>query len=216
MLPALPPPIAPRDHVLDRIAKLLALAGSPNEHEAQAAMSAAQRLMLKHNIETAARRQEALVWLPPPRLPSGRIGESERLLAAILADHFFVEVIWVPVWRPLEGRRGSVLEVCGIARQSRARGVRARIRDADGRAALARVPAGANGSAAGATASAFLPASMSGFRDKSGARRKKNGAEGLVWQGRRELHGFFRKPSPAHPLHASRRPHRRRGLRAWS
>src|SRR5437588_8774831 len=38
-------------HVLERIAKLLALAESSNEHEAQAAMSAAQRLMLKYNID---------------------------------------------------------------------------------------------------------------------------------------------------------------------
>ena len=35
------------------------------------------------------------------------------ILAGILSDHFFVEVIWVPVWRPLDGKRGSVLEVCG-------------------------------------------------------------------------------------------------------
>ena len=50
---------AGEDHVLDRIAKLLALAESPNEHEAQAAMSAAQRLMLKYNVEAVDRGTRA-------------------------------------------------------------------------------------------------------------------------------------------------------------
>ena len=34
-------------------------------------------------------------------------------MALILSEHFFVETIWVPVWRPLEGKRGQVIEVCG-------------------------------------------------------------------------------------------------------
>src|SRR5690606_18958374 len=44
-----------QSRVLERVAKLLALAESPNEHEAQAAMNAAQRLMLKYNLENIAR-----------------------------------------------------------------------------------------------------------------------------------------------------------------
>jgi predicted SprT family Zn-dependent metalloprotease len=42
--------------VLDRVSKLLALAESPNVHEAEAAMAAAQRLLLKHNLEERAQR----------------------------------------------------------------------------------------------------------------------------------------------------------------
>ena len=38
---------------------------------------------------------------------------ASRILALILSEHFFVETIWVPVWRPLEGKRGSVIEICG-------------------------------------------------------------------------------------------------------
>src|SRR5206468_1286250 len=40
--------------VLRRIARLLALATSPNVHEAEAAMQQARRLMLEHNIDAAA------------------------------------------------------------------------------------------------------------------------------------------------------------------
>src|SRR4029077_4252276 len=100
--------------VIERVARLLALAESPNQHEAEAAMAAAQRLMLKYNVElqqhACGARRYGFKHLGEP---SGRVGESERILASILAKHFFVEVIWVPVYRPTEGKRGSVLEICG-------------------------------------------------------------------------------------------------------
>ena len=35
------------------------------------------------------------------------------MVAMILGMHFFVEGIWIPVYRPLEAKRGSVLEICG-------------------------------------------------------------------------------------------------------
>src|SRR6478735_7081503 len=100
-------------HLLERIAKLLALAESSNEHEAQAAMSAAQRLMLKYNIDLAISGREPAYGFRHLGEPSGRVNEAQRILAGILADHFFVQAIWVPVWRAQEGRRGSVLEICG-------------------------------------------------------------------------------------------------------
>lgn len=43
-------PIMPRDKVLDKIRKLIALSGSANVHEAAVAAAAAQRLMLEHRI----------------------------------------------------------------------------------------------------------------------------------------------------------------------
>src|SRR5207247_2344668 len=43
-----------REAILDKISKLLALATSPNPHEAESAMNAARRLMLKHNLEHTA------------------------------------------------------------------------------------------------------------------------------------------------------------------
>jgi hypothetical protein len=184
-----------RDHVLERIAKLLALAESPNEHEAQAAMSAAQRLMLKHNIDSLLDGKSVSYGFKHLGVPSGRVPEGERLLAAILGDHFFVQVIWVPVWRPLEGKRGSVLEVCGTPDNLElAEYVHAfvtqtadrlwneyrRARSARGRRDRQR----------------FLAGVMSGFRDRLERDRKKNGAEGLVWKGDGDLQVFFRRRHP--------------------
>src|SRR5262249_50986261 len=99
--------------VLGRIAKLLALAQSQNRHEAEAAMARAQELMLKHNLEAPPRH--GAYGFRHLGAPTGRISEAERTLANLLGDHFFVEVIWVPVWRARQGKRGSVLEVCGTA-----------------------------------------------------------------------------------------------------
>lgn len=99
--------------IVERVAKLLALAGSSNEHEARAAMAAAQRLMLKHNVRIAAGDGGRRYGFRHLGAPSGRVAEAERILAGILGKHFFVECLWIPVWRALEGKRGLVLEVCG-------------------------------------------------------------------------------------------------------
>ena len=116
------------DRIVERIARLLALAESPNVHEAEAAMAAAQRLMLKHNLEVVALARGArTTGYRHLGKPTGRVSEAERLLAMILGKHFFVEVIWIPVYRPLEGKRGSVLEVCGTPANLEMADVRARL-----------------------------------------------------------------------------------------
>lgn len=99
--------------VLRRIARLLALAESPNRHEAESAMAAAQRLMLRHNIDSlAATRAEGFAFRHLG-LPRGRIDGHEYVLASILNDHFFVQTIWVRGFIVAEGRGGNLLEVVG-------------------------------------------------------------------------------------------------------
>ena len=98
-----------QERVLTRVGQLLALADSPNEHEAQAAMSAAQRLMLRYNIDQAEAdtRPNRYGFRQVGRI-TGRVSESERLLAGLLGEHFFVEVIWVPAYEPSTGRSGTI------------------------------------------------------------------------------------------------------------
>lgn len=181
-------------HLLSRIAKLLALAESSNEHEAQAAMSAAQRLMLKYNIDLAVSGESPAHAFRHLGAPSGRINEAQRILAGILGDHFFVQAIWVPVWRPLEGRRGSVLEICGSE---------ANLELAEYVHSFLTVTADRlfrefrkTRAASGAKRLTFIAGVMSGFRDRLERERKKSKAEGLVWVGDPALDGFFRKRHP--------------------
>lgn len=181
--------------VLERVAKLLALAQSPNEHEAQNAMSAAQRLMLKYNIEASLGGRAPSYGFRHLGRPSGRITEAERRLANILSEHFFVECIWVPVWRPLEGKRGSMLEVCGRPENLElAEYVHSFLtRTAD---ALWREYKRSRAVQGNANRRSYVAGVMIGFQDKLRSERTKNQGAGLVWVGDGELSEWFRKRFP--------------------
>lgn len=186
---------AERAKVAERIARLLALAESPNVNEAEAAMAAAQRLLLKHNLELKSlRATQGYVW-KHLGAPTGRTTEAERVLSLLLGKHFFVEAIWVSVYRPEVGKRGSVLEVCGSpanveiaeyvhgyllataarlwAEHKAARGVRG---DRDRRT--------------------FLAGVMSGMSDKLAREAQKSAEAGLVWVADGDLDRYFRRRHP--------------------
>jgi hypothetical protein len=186
-------PGADQARVLGRIAKLLALAASQNRHEAEAAMARAQELMLKHNLEA-----------PPSRggygfrhlgAPTGRVGEPERILANLLGDHFFVEVIWVPVWRPREGKRGSVLEVAGSpVNLEMAEYVYEFLRRTADRLWLEYRRDRGLGS--NRDRLSFLAGVMAGFRDKLAAQAEASAQAGLVWVGDADLRRYHRRRHP--------------------
>jgi hypothetical protein len=177
--------------VLQRIAKLLALAGSANQHEAELAMAEAQRLMLAHNLESAATRAYHFRHLGRA---TGRVMEHERVLANLLSDHFFVEVIWVPVWRPREGKRGSVLEVCGAPVNLE---MASYVHDFLSRTAerlwdeYRRARQLSN-----RDRRTFLSGVMTGFKDKLDAQKTRNRVAGLVWVGDGDLSRYFRRRHP--------------------
>jgi len=194
------------ERMVERIARLLALAESPNRHEAEAAMAAAQRLMLKHNLDLArarAPRDYAHLHLGKP---SGRVVEHERLVAMILGRHFFVEAIWIPVYRPLEGKRGSVLEICGTrANLAIAEYVHGFLHETAER--LWRDHKLAAGIRSDRDRRTFLAGVMVGFADKLARQEAKSKSEGLVWVKDGDLAGFFRRRHPwvRHVRHAGQR-----------
>lgn len=108
-----PDPLHPRDRMLLRARKLLALAGSGNRHEAEAAMEKAQQLMKKYNLELIASHPERF-------FESGFLGEpalrhpvERNQLANLLQDFYFVSAVWVPVYVVPRGRMGRALEASG-------------------------------------------------------------------------------------------------------
>lgn len=109
------PPAAPeRSAILERIRKLFALAGSANQHEAEAAMRMAHRLMLKHNLERPNGEEGAAAYgFRHLGRYTGRVSEAERVLAGLLGEFFFVQPIWTTVFRVQDQKRVSVLEVTG-------------------------------------------------------------------------------------------------------
>jgi hypothetical protein len=182
--------------VVERIARLLALAESPNVHEAEAAMAAAQRLMLKHNLDVTAHRHARPGYeFRHLGEPTGRVEESQRILAGILGRYFFVEVIWIPVYRPYDGKRGSVLEICGTpSNLAMAEYVHAFLGASCQRAWLDHKKE--HGIVSNRERRTFQAGVMSGFAGKLARESKSLAREGLVWVKDGDLAGYFRKRHP--------------------
>ncbi len=202
------PPQPTEDRIVERIARLLALAESPNRHEAEAAMAAAQRLMLKHNLEAtrsqpAGGRDYGHLHLGKP---TGRVSEHERLVAMILGKHFFVEAIWIPVYRPLEGLRGSVLEICGTrSNLAIAEYVHGFLHETAER--LWRAHKTERGIRSDRERRTYLAGVMVGFADKLARQDARGRSEGLVWVRDGDLDTWFRRRHPyiRHVRHAGQR-----------
>lgn len=181
--------------IAERIARLLALAESPNVHEAEAAMAAAQKLLLKHNIELReARAAHGYAWKHLGK-PTGRTTEAERVLSLLLTRHFFVEAIWVPVYRPLEGKRGSVLEVCGSPENLEiAEYVHGYLVSTAER--LWREHKTSQGIRSDRDRRTYLAGVMGGMSDKLAREAKNSAAAGLVWVADGDLENWFRRRHP--------------------
>jgi hypothetical protein len=181
--------------MLERVAKLLALAESSNVHEAEAAMSAAQRLMLKYNIDAALQGSAQHYTFRHLGNPSGRVSAAEHVLAAILDEHFFVDAIWIPVWRPLQGKRGSVLEVCGTPENvEMAAYAHSFLLHTAGR--LWKEHQRKLEISANAKRRSFVTGVMQGFREKLSKQKHANCEQGLVWAGDAALRSYFKQRHP--------------------
>lgn len=99
--------------VRNTILKLLSLATSPNEHEAQAAVKKARQLLLKYNIDQAELHPESPYAIRQVGEVRARHAAYESELAAILNDFFFVQIIWANGYDPRTLCRGRVLELYG-------------------------------------------------------------------------------------------------------
>ncbi|MFM8358825.1 MAG: SprT-like domain-containing protein, partial [Verrucomicrobiota bacterium] len=189
--------------ILDRIRKLLALAESPNEHEAQLAMSAAQRLMLKYNLDAVSRRASSGYTYRHLGTPARRIDESQRYLATILREHFFVEVIWVSVWQVGQASWGTVIEVCGTpGNLDLAEYVHSFLHHTA--EALWKQHRRTQGITGDRDRRAFRAGVMAGFREKLAAERRRNAQTGLVWVGDPALRTYYDQRHPRRrKVHAS-------------
>jgi len=151
--------------------------------------------MLKYNLEHAMEPASRGYRFTHLGRATGRVAESDRLLAALLAEHFFVEVIWVPVWRPFEGKRGSVLEVCGTPENLEfADYVHSFLVDTGERLwAQYRTDRQIRSNA---ERREFIAGVMAGFRDKLAREKRQQQKEGLVWAGDADLAHYMKQRHP--------------------
>jgi hypothetical protein len=188
---------------LKRIEHLLALAQSDHQNEAEAAMSTARRLMLKYNLQEAAVGATGAYSFRHLGKPTGRRMAWQRVLANLLSDYFFVDVIIVPVYRAREGKRGSVIEAVGTQANLK---IAAYAHDFLERTAIAlwkkhKKEAGLPGDR---DKQSYLYGVMSGFSEKLEGDAEKHQADGLVWLGDPELGRYFRARHP-HVRHVTGR-----------
>jgi hypothetical protein len=185
------------DHpILGRVRKLLSLAQSSNEHEAQSAARIAQRLMLRHNIDQlSVERGDGYTSRQLGRT-TGRTTEAERILGTILQEHFFVDVIWVYGFRPLDGKHGRVMEACG---RSENVDLADYVHDFVTRTAerLWKEHRVAEDVRNNRDRRAFLAGVMTGFRDQLDKQKVRQVGSGLIWLGDPELRSFFARRHPS-------------------
>ena len=187
-------PVAVADVVLDRdverIRKLLALAGSANQHEAELAMKRAHELMLRHNLAQVGERTDYDArWLGDPSKRSNRV---EADVIGLLAELFFVKVIRIPVYVPATGAWGHVYEIAGTRPNlDMAEHVHAFLLATADRLWQARKQPGA-----GRDRLAYQSGVIRGFREKLRGERVELKGTGLVWLGDRNLDAFYRRRHP--------------------
>ena len=199
-------PDDPAQRVVGRIQKLLALAQSPNQNEAEVAATAARKLMLKFNVEVARPTAESTrarrYGYRHLGKPSGRIYEHQRRLAMLLTEYFFVEGIWLPVYRPKDGKRGSVFEICGLEHNLMMAEHVHEFLTATALRLWAEYRR-EQGGGSNRDRQAFLAGVMRGFESKLAAQNRKFEQQGLVWVPAPDLHDYFRARYPR--VHTQRR-----------
>ncbi|MBK9072366.1 MAG: DUF2786 domain-containing protein [Myxococcales bacterium] len=197
------------NRMLGRIRKLLALAGSSEVHEAEAAMRKAHELMLRYNIEAVEVRSRAGYVVTHLGDSSKRRNRVEAAVMGLLAELFFVKVIQLPIYLPALGKHGHVYEIAGtepnVAMASHVyaflMATAARLWDAN--RADARVRSGRD-------RLAYQAGVVRGFHEKLAAERKALAAaptaspstsppqagNALVWRGDPGLDAFYRARNP--------------------
>jgi len=184
--------------IFDRIRKLLALAGSDNEHEAELAMKKAHALMLRHNVEAV--RERTVLEFEVRHLGSAvrRANAVESDVVSLLTEFFFVEAIRVPVYMPQAQENGWIYEIVGTrANVEMAVHVHAFLLATAER--LWSANRGDQRVRSGRDKRSYQSGVVAGFREKLGGERKVIAKQepGLVWVGDDRLEEFYRARHPS-------------------
>ena len=101
--------------IIDRVGKLLALAGSENEHEAALAMQRATELLHRHNLDAAEIQDSATCTRLIINTFRKQIPTYRRTICGILRDYFFVQIIYSSLYDPESNSSHKTIELLGRA-----------------------------------------------------------------------------------------------------
>ena len=184
--------------ILAKLHALLKLAESDNSHEAENAMRHARQAMLRHNLDQASidasEKKQAYHALQLGRA-TGRCSELERVIAAVLSEFYFVEAIWVPVFRTEDNKHASILEICGSEDNLQ---LASYVYDflLNASESLWRSHKKLKKIKSDAQKASFKAGVVRGFSKKLKEEQLQEEQSGLVYRGDTELDGFFRRRHP--------------------
>lgn len=108
-----------QDRIMLKVKKLMALAQSSNQHEAELAMAKAHELIARHNVDLLSRERErdfVSFFLGQPALRHFR---EDYHLSNLLQNFYFVYAIWVPAYVLAKEKMGRVLEISGTVQNTK-------------------------------------------------------------------------------------------------
>ncbi len=101
------------DKIMLKVKKLMSLASSANQHEAQAAAAKAGELITRYNIDMIRQDKERGFESIIITEPSLKVSQACSYAASILNRFYFVRVIWIYIYIPEKERWGKALEISG-------------------------------------------------------------------------------------------------------
>lgn len=178
------------ERIVERVQKLLALAASDNQHEAEAAMATAHRLLLQHNLDLRAATEQRNYTRALLGGSAASIPLSWKMISGILSQFFFVEAVWTHEFVAAHGRDERRLEVFGRPHDvDMARWVHDFLHASLQRLYLA---ARSRGEVAGSGRRDYEAGVLGAFRTKLRAEREHQAQRGLVWVGDADLQRYMR------------------------
>jgi len=100
---------------LARVEKLLALAGSGNQHEAALAMQKANELLEKNHLQALLARRNRCYVKKTIELHRKRLSAPVRKICSILHDFFHVRLVVAELFSPVDGESYKVIDMYGSA-----------------------------------------------------------------------------------------------------
>jgi len=102
------------DRKVEKVRKMLSLAGSGNRHEAAAAMRTANRFIRKYNIERLHTNAVSRYSYEIINRRKKRLHIIERRIASLLMDYFYVDIVYSELFDPESDTSFKTIELLGM------------------------------------------------------------------------------------------------------
>ncbi len=101
------------DKKVNKVRKMLSLAGSGNKHEAAAAMSKANSFIRNYNLERLDSIEPSRYSYEIINTKKKRLHIIERKIASLLMDYFYVDIVYSEIFAPESVKSFKTIELLG-------------------------------------------------------------------------------------------------------